>query len=92
MYRRVQEVCHDCFDRDTSVEVISPSDRWNQVNDKVLVCLDAGVRLVLAIDPIGHTVTVWTPDRTSRVLTAVDTLDGGDVLPGFTRPVAGIFE
>lgn len=77
---------------DLIVEVVSPSDRWSQVTDQVLVWLDAGVRLVLIVDPIGQTVTVWTPDRVSRVLTTADTLDGGDVLPGFTLPIVRIFE
>lgn len=77
---------------DLVVEVVSPSDRWSQINDKVLSWLEAGVRLVLIVDPVGKTVTVWTPDRVSRVLAATETLDGGDVLPGFVLPISRIFE
>ena len=77
---------------DLVVEVVSPSDRWMKVNDKVLAWLDAGVRLVWVVDPIGQSVTVWTPDRASKVLTGSDTLTGGDVLPGFELPVQRIFE
>jgi hypothetical protein len=36
-------------------------------------------------------VTVYTPDRVAHLLYEDDTLDGGDVLPGFQVPVADIF-
>lgn len=77
---------------DLAVEVISPGDRARYVADKVMEYLDAGVRLVWLIDPIRETVTVYSSDRTARILTITDELDGGDVLPGFSVPVAQIFE
>lgn len=77
---------------DLAVEVVSPSDSANDVQEKVLEYLDFGVQLIWVVHPVQRTVTVYTPDRHARVLSETDTLDGGDVLPGFTLPVAGIFE
>jgi Uma2 family endonuclease len=50
-----------------------------------------GVRLVWFVDPAKRTVVVYTsPDR-SETLAEGQTLDGGDVLPGFRLPVKQIF-
>lgn len=76
---------------DLAVEVLSPSDRTVETNDKVLDYLDAGVRLVWVVDPPRRTVTVYTPDGIARVLREHDTLDGGDVLPGFQLAIADLF-
>ena len=76
---------------DLAVEVVSPSDSANDVHEKVLEYLDAGVRLVWVVHPLRRTVTVYTPDRTARVLSEGDTLDGGDVLPGFTLAISDVF-
>jgi len=76
---------------DLAVEVISPSDRTSETNRKVMDYLEAGVRLVWVVDPPVRTVAVHTPDRVVHILHEDDTLDGGDVLPGFTLPVANIF-
>jgi Uma2 family endonuclease len=43
------------------------------------------------VDPIAETVTVHRPDGDPFTLSAGDTLDGDDVVPGFTLPVADIF-
>lgn len=76
---------------DIAVEVISPSDRARDVLTKVRDYLDAGVPLVLVINPRRLTVAVHTPGATVRVLREGDELDGGDVLPGFRLAVADIF-
>lgn len=76
---------------DLAVEIVSPSDGSKDVNDKVMQYLDLGVRLVWLIYPSTRTVNIYTPDRTARILTEADVLDGGDVLPGFTLRVADIF-
>lgn len=76
---------------DLAVEVVSPSDRANDVTEKVREYLDAGVRLIWVVHPEQRMVTVFTPDHTARLLYEDDTLDGGDVLPGFSIPVAELF-
>ncbi|WNV76589.1 Uma2 family endonuclease [Geodermatophilus sp. DSM 44513] len=75
---------------DLVAEVVSPSDRATDVTAKALAWLDAGVRLVWVVDPETRTVTVYRPDGV-RVLRGADALDGGDVLPGFTLPLTGLW-
>lgn len=76
---------------DLAVEVLSPSDRMADALAKVAVYLDAGVRVVWLVNPPTETVTVFKSDAAPVTLHAGETLDGGDVLPGFTVPVAEIF-
>jgi Uma2 family endonuclease len=73
------------------VEVLSPSNTASETADRVLLYLEAGVRLVWIADPPRRIVVVHWPDRTSRTFVEGETLDGGDVLPGFSLPVADVF-
>ena len=77
---------------DMVVEVVSPSNRPTEVNDKAEMWLRRGVRLVWVVWPERGTVEVYRP--TERVVELGDdaALDGGDVLPGFSTPVTAIFE
>lgn len=78
------------FAPDLAVEVISPNDLVYDVEEKVDEYLRAGTRLVWVISPRSKTVTVYTP-TSIRVVDINGTLDGGDVLPGFSLPVKAIF-
>src|SRR3954452_8724387 len=64
---------------DLVVEVISPNDRYTDVDDKVATWLDHGAQLVLVINPRWRTILVHRPGRAPRLLTDADTLDGEDV-------------
>lgn len=77
---------------DLAVEVISPSNTRRTVADKTRDYLAAGARLVWNVDPRRRTVTVHASDAETLVLTADETLDGGDLLPGFSVPVRTLFE
>jgi Uma2 family endonuclease len=77
---------------DWAVEVVSPSERPAATQHKVYLYLDAGVRLLWVIYPATRTVTVYSQEQPPRTLTVDDTLDGEDVLPGFTLPVLALFE
>jgi Uma2 family endonuclease len=76
---------------DIAVEVVSPSDRMADVNAKVDEYVLAGTPLVWVVEPRRRAVTVYRPDGSTHVLREVDALDGGDVLPGFSLPLADIF-
>lgn len=76
---------------DLAVEVLSPSDRMADAMSKVSMYLQAGVRLVWLIDPATLTVTIFRQDAAPKMVSEGDILDGGDVLPGFSVPVAEIF-
>ena len=77
---------------DLAVEVISPSDVQSRVAEKALAYLEAGTRLVWVLEPVTKTVTVYRSETDIEMLTREDTLTGEDVLPGFTCPVAHLFQ
>jgi Uma2 family endonuclease len=76
---------------DLAVEVISPSDTYSEVEEKVDDWLAAGTRMVWVINPRRRTVTVYRSRTAIAILGASDVLDGQDVLPGFSCPVGDIF-
>ncbi len=77
---------------DLCVEVVSPSNSMRKLKDKAKEYLFAGVRVVWIVDPADRTVTIIIEPLQSRVLEAEATLDGGDVLPGFSCKVSEFFE
>ncbi len=76
---------------DLAVEVVSPGDTVNEVEDKVAEWLEGGARMVWVVSPKLHTVTVYRSLTDIVTLTAKDKLDGGEVVPGFQMNVAEIF-
>ena len=76
---------------DLAVEVTSPSDTADEVSEKVGEYLAAGSRLVVVLYPPTRRVGLFRPDGTARFLEVGDTLDFGEVVPGFTCPVADLF-
>ena len=76
---------------DLAIEVISPNDRYTEVAEKVEDWLRAGTRMVVVVDPRRRVVGVHLPGREAVTLTEQDTLDGGDVVPGWSMAVADIF-
>lgn len=75
---------------DLVAEVLSPGDRPGEVLEKVAEWLKAGTRLVWVIDPDRRQVTVYRQNRSVSLLRPEDVLDGEDVLPGFSLPLAEI--
>jgi Uma2 family endonuclease len=76
---------------DLVVEVPSPDITVFDVEDKVAEWLEAGARMVWVVSPKLHIVTVYRSLTDIVTLTEKDTLDGGDVVPGFSIAVAEIF-
>ena len=76
---------------DLAVEVVSPSDRPDEVAAKVQDWLRAGCSMVWVVEPANRTVAVHRRGSEVAIATTVDALTGGDVLPGFSTPVARIF-
>lgn len=76
---------------DLAVEVASPSDSRRRMGEKARRWLDRGVRLVWVVWPRRREIDVWRAGAAQPcILTAADLLDGGDVLPGFSIPVAQV--
>ncbi len=85
---------HDRISRmppDFAVEVVSPGDRRADIQDKIRRYQAAGVPLLWYVAPEKRTVTVYALGAEPVVFGEDDTLDGGDVFPGFSLSVADIF-
>ena len=76
---------------DLVVEVASPSDSRREVHDKARMWLSHGVRLVWVVHPDTRTVDVHRQDIAVVTVGANDTIDGLDVLPGFSCAVSAVF-
>lgn len=79
------------FAPDLAIEVVSPSNTRAQISEKVAIYLEAGTNLVWVVDPPRRMGTVFAPSRPARTLRDGDSLDGEDVLPGFTLPLPELF-
>ena len=76
---------------DLAVEVLSPSNTAKEMDLKLRDYFQAGVRLVWYVDPDSRTVRVFTSLDQSVVLRKGESLDGGEVLPGFTLALDRLF-
>ena len=76
---------------DLAVEVLSLSNTYREMKLKLSDYFTANVRLVWIVDPELRTVEVHTGTAEMTLLREDDTLDGGDVLPGFSIPLAELF-
>jgi Uma2 family endonuclease len=76
---------------DLAVEILSKGNTKKEMARKRREYFFAGTRLVWQVDKDKRTVEVFTTPDQSVVLTEEQTLDGGDVLPGFSLPVRQIF-
>lgn len=76
---------------DLVVEVLSPSDRWSDVFDKVTEYLEVGVREVWVVDGGKRQVDVFRPHIAPQRFANSDELTSPDVLPGFAAPVSEFF-
>lgn len=74
-----------------AVEIVSPSERTQERDDKINQYFGAGTQLVWVLWPRLKSVDVHMPDGRIRRLGADDELDGGDVLPGFRVRVGDLF-
>ncbi|MEN1678466.1 MAG: Uma2 family endonuclease [Planctomycetota bacterium] len=75
-----------------AVEIISPSETESQVHAKAQMWIESGCEMVWLVWPSSRTVTVYRSLEDVRELATDQTLEGGDVLPGFSVPVATLFE
>jgi len=77
---------------DLAVEVLSPSDRASDLAHKVAEYLAVGVRLLWVIDLEKGTAVLYRPGSPPRTVREDGVLDGEDVLPGFSCPLAALFD
>ncbi len=73
------------------VETLSPDDRATQVREQTQWWLDHGVQLVWVVDAQNATVRVHLQDDAARTLSRTETLEGDEVLKGFSLPLSELF-
>jgi Uma2 family endonuclease len=76
---------------DLVIEVLSEGNTPKEMARKLDEYFRAGVRLVWYVNPKKRTVRVYTARDRSVLLREEDTLDGGDVLPGFALSIRDWF-
>lgn len=76
---------------DLAIEVISPSESADQIYQKVVQYLEAGVRLVWVVHPRSCTVTEYRSADVIRLLHEHEELRAEDILPEFVFPLRELF-
>ena len=76
---------------DLAIEVLSSTDRLADALSKVSMYLQAGVPLVWVIDPKKFTATIFRQDEGPVTIGKDGVLDGEEILPGFSLPLARLF-
>jgi len=76
---------------DLAVEVLSPGNTRGEMARKRIEYFHSQVKLLWIVDCVDRSVAVYTSPNAVRVVTEEETLDGGEVLPDFSCPVAELF-
>jgi Uma2 family endonuclease len=76
---------------DLAVEVVSPTDSFGDVDEKLSEYLSAGCRMVVIVNPGRRTAAVYRSLNDIVLLTENDSIDGGEVVPGWTLPLRELF-
>jgi Uma2 family endonuclease len=91
-HRRVPNVAVWDMIPDLAIEVVSPANTANGVQEKVDEYFRAGVHQVWVVYPGQQTVYVYQSPTQIEVLRLGGELDGGELLPGFRLPLGALFE
>lgn len=74
-----------------AVEILSPSDTEDQVQEKIAAYLQAGVKLVWIVEPVHCTITVYRPDAEPELFSLSEEISADPHLPGFVAKVRSLF-
>lgn len=75
-----------------TVDVLRPANTVEEMQRKRREYFQAGVKLVWQIQPRTETAEVYASPTECRFIAADQSLDGGDVLPGFSLPLKQLFQ
>ena len=75
-----------------AVEVVSPSERGDDIVDKVSEYFRVGVEGVWVVFPSQEQVYIYESPSRVRILTGADELHGEPVLPHFRLPLTALFD
>ena len=73
---------------DAAFEVVSPNDRYTEVQRKASEWLRAGTRVVVIVDPEAKSARIHRPESSVDV---TDAIEIEDVIPGWRLPLAELF-
>ena len=78
---------------DLAVEILSPSNTVEEIHNKLVEYFDNGSRLVWVINPKEKYVLVYrSSEEPDRLLKSIDSLDGEEMVPGFSLAIAELFQ
>ena len=77
---------------DLAVEVVSPTNTAEEIVGKIVEYFLAGVRAVWVIFPDSQQVYSYSSPKLVTILERGEAISGGDVLPGFSLPIAKLFD
>jgi Uma2 family endonuclease len=77
---------------DLTIEIVSPSNSAREIERKIGMYLEFGVRQVWIVYPGKRQVIVHSPERSPQTLNSDDRISGADILPGLVIEVADIFD
>ncbi len=76
---------------DLAIEVISPSNTFEELHEKLVEYFANGCKLVWIVNPDERSVLVYRQPQPDQLLKLTDTLDGEDIIPGFSLAIADLF-
>jgi Uma2 family endonuclease len=74
-----------------AVEIMSPHDRWSELEEKAALYLSVGTKVVWLIEPEKRRLTVRIPEG-STVLFDEDILEAPEILPGCKISLTELFD
>jgi Uma2 family endonuclease len=74
------------------VEILSPNDTVEEINEKITAYLSAGVPHVWVLDPYPRTLVVHRPNGQPALFNPPQEVSAEPQLPGFRTPVSRLFE
>ncbi|MCA9113152.1 MAG: Uma2 family endonuclease [Planctomycetaceae bacterium] len=77
---------------DWAIEVLSRSNTKREMEEKREHFFAAGTSRIWIVDPRKRTIEDWTSKKSMSILTADDTADLGEILPGFTLNIREWFD
>jgi len=79
------------IDPDFAIELMSPTDSLDQLQNKMEEYMDCGVELGWLISPDDKRVEIYRRGKTKEILENPLTLSGENLLPGLVVDLAEIF-
>jgi Uma2 family endonuclease len=79
------------IDPDFVIELMSPTDRPEELQQKMNEYISCGVKLGWLINPDERQVEIYRRDRDKKIINNPSSLSGEDILPGLTIDLIEIF-